>query len=538
MEPAFLAVAFALGYVIYRLGLPPLVGFLLAGLALKALGYTTTPILQIASDVGVTLLLFTIGLKLKVKDLFKPEVWGGACVHMALTVAVMGFVLFCLGYSGLRFFMHMDPGKALLLSFALSFSSTVFAVKILDESGRMNSLNGRTAIGVLIIQDLVAVVYLTVSTGKLPSIWAVLVIMLLPLARMVFLRMLNHVGHGELITLFGLFLALVAGAHAFEIVHLKPDLGALMIGMVMAPHPRAQEMANALMSVKDLLLVGFFLNVGLIGMPDASGLIAALALVVLLPLKMLLYFLVFTRFTLKARTSFITTINLASFSEFGLIVCSLAVSQGRFDQQWLVVIGIALSVSYIIASPLNRYADNIFEKLRPALVRLETRRRHPEEVPFKERPFDVVIFGMGRVGVGAYDWFKHHVGAAVLGLDFDCDAVARNREQGREMLHADVTDPGFWRRLPRMEKSVKLVVLAMNNLDAMLCAIKMLKQYGIKGDVAAVAQYDDEVTALREAGVSTAFNVYGEAGAGLASHVMETLDTFDTLPLPKKPASR
>ena len=89
---------------------------------------------------------------------------------MGLTVSVLGFSLFCLGYSGLRFFTEMDLHTALLVAFALSFSSTVFAVKILDESGRMNSLNGRTAIGILIIQDIVAVLYLTVSTGKMPSL--------------------------------------------------------------------------------------------------------------------------------------------------------------------------------------------------------------------------------------------------------------------------------------------------------------------------------------------------------------------------------
>ena len=526
MDPIILTVAFGMGYLVYRLGLPPLVGFLLAGLGLSAFGFTTTPLLKTGSDVGVTLLLFTIGLKLKIKDLAKPEVWAGASLHMGLAVTVFGFVLFCLGYSGLRFFMEMDLHTALLVAFALSFSSTVFAVKILDESGRMNSLNGRTAIGVLIIQDIVAVMYLTVSTGKVPSVWALLVIGLLPFARKIFLTMLTRVGHGELMVLFGLFLALIVGAHAFKAVHLKPDLGALILGMLMAPHPRAKEMADGLMSIKDILLVGFFLGIGLTGLPDMFGLAAAGVLVLLLPLKMLLYFLVFTRFTLKARTSFITTMNLANYSEFGLIVGALAVSSGKLDPQWLVVIAIALSISLILASPLNKHADRIFFRMHHPLKRLETRRRHPEELPIEHAPWQIVILGMGRVGVGSYDWFQEKFGHVVSGIDFNPETVALQLEAGRCVNEGDVMDPDFWRRLPAPQGVVKLVVLALSNLDAKLYAAEKLKEIGYRGDIAAVARYDDEVEALRAAGVNTAFNIYGEAGAGLAAHVCESLETF------------
>ena len=526
MDPVILTVAFLMGYLLYRLDLPPLVGFLLAGLGLSAFGFTSTPLLKTGSDVGVTLLLFTIGLKLKIKDLAKPEVWAGASLHMGLTVAVFGFALFCLSYSGLRFFMETDFNTALLVAFALSFSSTVFAVKILDESGRMNSLNGQTAIGVLIIQDVVAVIYLTASTGKVPSIWALLIIALLPFARKIFLTMLTRVGHGELMVLFGLFLALIAGAHTFEVVHLKPDLGALILGMLMAPHPRAKEMADALMSVKDILLVGFFLEIGLTGLPDMSGLAAAGFLVLLLPLKMMLYFLVFTRFTLKARTSFITTMNLANYSEFGLIVGALAVSAGKLDSQWLVVIAIALSISLIVASPLNKHAERVFSKMRRPLERFETQRRHREELPMDRVPWQIVVLGMGRVGVGAYDWFEERFGHVVSGVDFDEEIVDTQLEVGRCVSEGDVTDPDFWRQLPASQGVVKLVVLALSNLDAMLYAAEKLKEIGYRGDIAAVARYDDEVEALRAAGVNTAFNIYGEAGAGLAAHVCESLETF------------
>lgn len=532
MDPAVLTVAFGMGYVVYRLGLPPMVGFLLAGLCLSILGFSTTPALQTASDVGVTLLLFTIGLKLRVKNLLKPEVWAGASVHMLLAVTVFGVALFGLASSGLRFFLSVDLKTALLLAFALSFSSTVFAVKILDESGRMDSLTGRTAIGVLVIQDILAVVYLTAATGKLPSVMALLVIALLPVAGKVFRVMLSRVGHGELMVLFGLFMALIAGAHTFDLVRLKPDLGALILGMLMAPHPRAKEMANSLMNVKDILLVGFFLDIGLRGVPGAAGFAAAGILVGLLPLKMGLYFLVFTRFRLKARTAFMTMANLSNYSEFGLIVSSLAVKTGHLDPQWLVVIAIALSVSFIVASPLNKHADRVFDRMRLALKAFETTARHPEEVPYERIPLEIAVIGMGRTGVGAYDWFQAHYGAVVLGIDFDQETVARHLTRGRRVVHADVTDPDFWRRLPAPDGSVRLVVLALNNSESMLTVIERFKQHGYRGKIVAVARYDDEAATLRDAGADISVNVFAEAGAGLAAHAVETLR-----PLERQPSS-
>ncbi len=523
MDPIVITLTFGLGYVMHRVGLPPLVGFLLAGLGLHSLGYSNTPLLATIADTGVTLLLFTIGLKLKIKNLLKPEVWAGATIHMALALAFLGFIIFLLAHTGLKFFLGLDFTTALLLGFALSFSSTVFAVKILEESGRMNSLNGRTAIGILIIQDIIAVIYLTLSTGKVPSIWALAVIGLLPVARLIFSYMMDRAGHGELQVMFGIFLALVAGAATFDLVGLKADLGALILGMLIAPHPRAKEMANSLMSVKDLLLVGFFLQIGLSGLPDSSGMVAAGILVLILPLKLTLYFLVFTRFKIKARTAFITTMNLANYSEFGLIVCTLAAAGGKVDQQWLVVLAIALSLSLIIASPLNRNADRIFESIRAFLVKFETKARHPEERPFNRGKWRVGIVGMGRVGSGAYDMFKDKFGDVVIGLDFNPETVAQQQSEGRTVAQGDVTDPDFWRRLPVADDTFQLVVLAIDDIDSKLQAARKLKKRGSQASVAAVVQYDDEIQPLLDAGVDTVFNIYSEAGAGLAAHICDTL---------------
>ena len=122
-----------------------------------------------------------------------------------------------------------------LVGFAFSFSSTVFAVKVLEERGEMSSLHGKIAIGILVMLDIFAVIFLAISTGKAPNIWALALLIGLPVLRPIMFWILNRSKHGELLPLFGFFFALVLGYQAFEFAGLKGDLGALIIGMMFAP---------------------------------------------------------------------------------------------------------------------------------------------------------------------------------------------------------------------------------------------------------------------------------------------------------------
>ncbi|TFG44384.1 MAG: potassium transporter Kef, partial [Syntrophobacterales bacterium] len=268
MKPLWVLTAFVLGFIVNRVGLPPLVGYLIAGFALNALGAEGGGAIENIADLGVILLLFSIGLKLRLRSLAKPEVWAGASLHMLITVLLFGVLFVVLGATGLQAFSGMGAQTALIIAFSLSFSSTVFAVKVLEERSEMASLHGRVSIGILIMQDIFAVIFLTVSTGKVPSPWALLVPVAMVALRPVMTRVLSHVGHRELLLLFGVFMALGLGAGGFELVGLKPDLGALVMGILLAGHPKADGLAKVLLSFKDLFLVGFFLNIGLSGTPD------------------------------------------------------------------------------------------------------------------------------------------------------------------------------------------------------------------------------------------------------------------------------
>jgi predicted Kef-type K+ transport protein len=234
------------GIAATRLGLPPMVGYLLCGFVLNLSGIYDDDRLTMIGNLGVTLLLFTIGLKLDLRSLFRPVIWAGTTIHAAIVVAVFGTMLYWMSLAGIQAFADIDIGKAMLVGFALSFSSTVFAVKTLEDKGEYQSRYGQIAIGVLIMQDIIAVVFLAASTGKLPSVWAVGLLGLIPL-RFVLMQLLNRAGHsGELNILYGLALAF-GGYALFEAVDIKGDLGALIIGAMLASHPLAGQVSKRLL---------------------------------------------------------------------------------------------------------------------------------------------------------------------------------------------------------------------------------------------------------------------------------------------------
>ncbi|MDJ0989819.1 MAG: cation:proton antiporter [Desulfobacterales bacterium] len=527
MDPLWISTAFLLGFAVRQIGLPPLVGFLLAGFALKALGVEGGPFLRDISDLGVTLLLFTIGLKFKVKSLLQPEIWAGTTLHMAITVLLFGGALGMLSGTGIALFAPLDFKLALLIAFALSFSSTVFAVKVLENKAELASFHGRVAIGILIMQDILAVIFLTVSTGKFPSLWALALIPLFFILRPVMMRLMEKSGHGELMILFGLFLALVIGAGGCELVGLKRDLGALIIGIMVANHPKAGELANHLMGFKDLFLVGFFLSIGLSAEPTWGALGVGALLAAVMPLKVVLFFLLLTRFKLRARTATLGALSLANYSEFGLIVASLAAGRGWIDSGWLVTIAIALSLTFILAAPLNTHAQAIYNRNAAFLKRFETRERHIEDTPIDPGDAEIAIFGMGRIGTSAYDTMVEHHGNVVIGVDFCQETVERQKATGRNVILGDPTDPDFWERATPEEDAqdrVKMMILAMPKHAANLAAAKFMRKLDFNDVIVTTANYEDQVAELEKAGVNGAFDFRTEAGIGLAEEAHQILE--------------
>ena len=518
IEILALAAAFLSGLGARQFGLPPLVGYLITGFLLYSLGMESTPSLDLFAELGVTLLLFSIGLKLRLRNLLMPQIWAVASLHMGLTVVFLTAVLLLVGVAGLSTFSDLSPGSIAVIAFALSFSSTVFAVKVLEESGEMSALYGRIAIGVLIVQDIAAVGFLAISAGKVPSPWALLLLALIPL-RPLLHGLLARAGHGELQILFGLSLAL-GGALVFEAVGVKGDLGALILGLLLSSSPRASELAKHLLGFKDLFLVGFFLTIGLAGGLSLDTVALALLLVLLVPMKTGLFLWLFTRFRLRARSAFLSSLSLSNYSEFGLIVGAVAVEAGWLPAEWLAIIAIALAISFIGAAPLNSNAHRIYGHFRERLLRLEGSRRIAEEERIDPGPAAALVLGMGRVGTGTYDNLQQHMGdAQVLGIDQNAQTVERHSAAGRRVILGSSTDPEFWERMSMDFCRLQLVMLTMPSELENLGAARQLRRMGYIGRIAAIARYPDEIEHLQQAGVDFVVDLYAGAGAGFADDV-------------------
>lgn len=520
MDPLWLLIALVLGFLVQQIRLPPLVGFLCAGFLLHALGIDGGPILQKFASMGVTLLLFTIGLKLRLRNLLTPEVWATASIHMTVSVIAFGGLLLIPGLVGFVFLGSLDWQAAAVIAFALSFSSTVFAVKILEDRGEMKTRHGQVAIGILIVQDIAAVVFLTLATDKAVTLWA-LALFGLPLLRPLLNKFMERSGHGEVLVLFGIFMA-IGGGELFELVGMKADLGALIFGLLLSEQRKSTELSRALLSFKDLFLVGFFLSIGIDALPTKSDIVIAVALVLLLlPLKTALFFWLLTRLRLRVRTAYLGAASLANYSEFGLIVAAVGAGAGWIDRQWLMIIAIALAISFVISSILNARAHSLYPIIEKNLKRFESKWRLPVDIAPDLGNAEILVVGMGRVGHGAYKTMHEAYADRVCAIDSDAEQVARDRRAGRNVLLADAEDADFWNNVDLT--TLRLVMLAMPTLRDMQQAVRLLKDSDFDGTIAAVAKFDDDRAALEAAGVDATFNFYAEAGSGFAEHVRRQL---------------
>jgi glutathione-regulated potassium-efflux system ancillary protein KefC len=508
MELLWIGTAYAVGLVASRLFLPPLVGYLVAGYLLNLLGVRPYAPLEQLAETGILLLLFTVGLKLRLSALARREVLGVGGLHLLAVAGICGLV-----------FLGMDSRwtGGLVLGIGLAFSSTVLAIKVLEDNGELGTFHGRTVLGILILQDVVAVALLAVAGGERPTWWA-LGFLGLPLVRPLAVRVFEASRSDELRLLLGLTLALAGGqlAHRVGISH---DLGALLMGMLLAGHPDTDDLAKKLWGLKEVFLVAFFLQIGLAGLPSRDETLQSVGLLALLPLQGMLFFGLLLVVGLRARTAFVSSLALMTYSEFALIASSVIIDAGALEASWKPVLGFAVAGSLALAAPLNRHSHRLFTRLEPMLARYERRSvRHPDRVPISTGASEWLVVGMGRTGMAAYLTLETQ-GFRVMGLDADPICVRRLRDEGRRVLYGDAEDPELWEHLAL--DRVKAVIFSVPDFGARGLGIGQLRARGFKGIIGATAFHPDEDPLLYRAGADLVFHPLSEAGERLAERMIE-----------------
>lgn len=506
MELIWIGSAYLCGLIACKLSLPTLVGYLFAGYFLHYFNVPAISNLHHLSDIGIELLLFTVGLKLKPKGLLKFEVLTVGGAHLLITALVSGI-----------FFVLLDEQitGGLVLGVSLAFSSTVFAIKVLEDSGELSSLHGRGVLSILILQDMLAIGLMAYAENKQPSIWA-WSLLFMPLIRPLAHRLLSASRTAELKMLLGFTFA-TGGSLLAEASGINADVGALLAGLTIAGHAKTDELANRLWGIKELFLIGFFLQIGLAELPNKGQIYQAMTLLLLLPLQGVLFFALFILVRLRARTAFISSLALMTYSEFALITTSAVVEFGLLSAEWQSIISLAVAGSLAISAPLNKYADKLFVYFKPFLIRFERKSLHPDRLPDSFGASEWLIVGMGRTGVAAYQALIDQ-GQRAVGIDSDPTVIESTLAKKRRVVYADVAENQIWAELP-LDK-VKGIILTLPAYDLRINTIRQIRKNGFSGAIGSICyQVEDEIT-LKQAGADFIIHPLVEAGKQLVEKIL------------------
>jgi len=506
MELVWVGTAYLVGLIASRLSFPPLVGYLVAGYVLHVAGIESAHTLTHIADIGIELLLFTVGLKIKLNSLLRREVISVGGLHLLVVTAISALGFLLLGEQTLG---------GLVLGTSLAFSSTVLAIKVLEDNGELSSLHGRDVLSILILQDVVAIALLALADGRQPSPWA-FALLLVPLLRPLGHRLLNASRSDELKLLLGVSLALAGGVSS-ESVGISPDIGALLMGVMLASHHQVDVLSEKLWSLKEVFLVAFFLQIGLAELPNKDQIITALELLGVLPLQGLLFFGLFLLAGMRARTAFISSLALTTYSEFALITTGAVVKTNLLSSEWNATIALAVAGSLAIAAPLNRYSHQLFSRFEPFLIRFEKKSDHPDRLPESIGLAEWLIVGMGRTGVSAYHTLSQQ-DKRVVGLDADPTVLERLLAEGKRVIYGDAEDPELWTGLPL--DRVKGILLTLPEFDARCSATLQLRKRGYRGQIGTISYFPEEKQQLKQLGVDFIIHPLVEAGNQLALQLM------------------
>lgn len=520
MEAVWVGFAFLMGFLATRVGIPSLVGYLLAGflispsLSLIGLESSNGPVLNALAHAGVLLLLFSVGLKLNIKQVGRADVFGTGLLSLLLISLLLTPLLMLT--------MSITLGEAAVLSSILSFSSTVLAVKSLEEKQELRSFHGRATIGILIVQDLMAMALLSMTGDSAPSWWALpcVAILLLPQFRQLLHFFLDKSGHDELLLLCGFGLAIGVGGHGFSALGLSGELGALLIGALCAKHPKAAELSSSLWGLKEIFLVCFFLSIGLSASPSWHDVSFAFWMILFLPVQSAIFFALLLLFKFRARNAFLSALALSNYSEFALIVAAVALPQ------WSVPLAMTVAFSFVVSAPANKYGHRLFERWEPILTRMEREVTHPDQQPMSLQGAKLLIVGMGQVGRSSYRAAKSvYPDLTVIGIDSDKDKVQRLYGEGYRVAYANSADVLFWQELDI--KGLSAVILATEVESASLVCTRQLRQRGFQGTIVAHSRYEDQAQAQIEAGANASYRMQDEAGLSLWGSVQSMSDIHE-----------
>jgi CPA2 family monovalent cation:H+ antiporter-2 len=491
--------AFLLGLAATRLRMPPLVGYLIAGVLVgpHTPGFDADPELaQQLAEIGVILLMFGVGIHFSVEDLLavRKIALPGAAVQIALATVLGAGVARLWGWSW---------GSGIVFGVCLSVASTVVLLRALEARGQLDTADGRIAIGWLIVEDLATVIVLVLLPALAPSLGgaesaeagdgslgSILVSVGLTLAKVAalfgvmlvvgrrvipwMLQVVARTGSRELFTLSVLAVALGIAVGSAALFGVSFALGAFIAGMVVNGSDLSHEAATESLPLQDAFSVLFFVAVGMLFDPSilVERPLEVLEVVLIVTLgKSLGAFFIVAWFRHSLRTALTISASLAQIGEFSFILVALALTLGLLPEeaQGLIVAASILSIglnqaAFWAADRLPRWLDS-----RPGLrAALE---RHPGPIAEAPRGSDdsglrdhVILVGYGRVGSAVGETLRRR-GIPYVAIEQDREKAEDLRERGVPAMYGDAVRPGVLAKA-RVERAKLLVIAAPDPYQA------------------------------------------------------------------------
>ena len=461
-------------------------------------------------------------------DLYSWGVWGG-------TPQQKGGIGMALGFG---------VTVSLYVAIALTFSSTIIIVKLLSEKREIDSLHGRIALGFLIVQDIVVVLAMIVlsavgvgSAGD-SAVTDILLVFGYGAAMLVavglFVRFLANplverlARAPELLVSFAIGWAALLAAIGYYLGFGK-ELGGLLAGVSLASTPFREAIAARLASLRDFLLLFFFIALGasldlsVLGTGVFAAILLSLFVLIGNPLIVLA---IMGAMGYRKRTGFLAGLTVAQISEFSLIFMAMGVSLGHVGEETLGLVTLVGLITIAASTYMITYSHQLYALVEPLLGVFERRTAGAMEDagPTGQRKFDVVVFGMGRYGLGIARELGE-AGLRVLGVDFNPVTVRRVRDLGVDVVFGDATDPELIAHLPLRHAAWAVSAVPEHDTgvthdDPTRSLIVSLRDIGFEGRLAVAVHTEDIARRLAEEGVDLVLLPFRDAASRAASLVL------------------
>lgn len=528
-----------LGILVSLLRQPLLLAYLATGAVIGYFGFlhvANQEFFRIFSDLGIMFLLFLIGLEINYTSL--------RLVGKTSLIVGAGQILFAsLAGFGISKLLGFELLPALYIAIALTFSSTIIVIKILSDKKDLNSLYGKISIGVLLVQDFVAIVVLVALAGIqngefliMPLVWTVaegigLFVLMLWLGRNIMPKVFDSIAHSQellfIASLAWVFLiAAIVSRIGFSIA-----IGGFLAGLALANSSEHFQIANRIKSLRDFFILIFFVILGSsLPLSHFEGLwtaIGALSLFVLIGNPLIVMILMgFMGY--RARTSFFAGVTMAQISEFSLILAALGFKTGHITEATVAVITAVGIITITLSSYLMIHSERIFKALGKHLHIFE--RSHPaQEVFLGIDQKSIILIGFSRTGRSVATELPKN---DFLVIDFDPEIIRGLRKNNIACIFGDMRDPHVLDEAGI--KKAGVIISTNPDFEDNLVLLDYLKRTKKHGAIIVRARTDFEAEVLYRAGAHYVILPHFTAGQYMGKIIKQGVSKASLLALKKK----